>query len=159
MNKTENSLHNLYQTIIELSKYLKTPCQKQTTKRELKTAKSPINLNVNIENYLLKKPREGRAFIPKGTSNTPPLNDLSFIPIEKMIVEEEKSFTQDDDLIELPTSDLFSVDTKALKIEDIDKYTEDKTKSVRKPPRYFGLKIKKMKSNSNRKGQEKGNSK
>lgn len=77
-----------------------------------------------------------------------------------MIVEESKPFDQDEKLIELPlpaTSDLFSIDTKPIQNEDVGEYVERNTKSVKEPLRYFGLKIKKMKSNPNRKLKEKRN--
>jgi len=98
------------------------------------------------------KPREGKAFNPEGTMSNEIFNDLSFIPIEKMIVEEQIPFEQHIQLIEIPKStDLFSIDTKPLNIEDIGESVERKTKTIREPLRYYELKMKKMKPNQNRK--------
>lgn len=145
-------MHNLYQTAIKLSSQLKSPYLKQTTINELKSGENHKKLNINIENYLLRKPREGMAFIPKGTSNIRTLNDSSFIPIEKNIVE-QKHFEEDEKLIELPSSntDLFSIDTNPLQIEDIGESVERKPNTLRKPLRYYELKMKKMKPNPDRK--------
>jgi len=129
--------------------------------RELKSIEIPSRVNVNIDNYLLKKPREGRAFVPKETSNIQSLNDLSFIPIEKMVVEEQQHFELEEKLFEIPiTTDLFSIDTKPTSIEDIGESVERKTKKFREPLllRYHGLKIKKIKPNPKRKPKDKENS-
>ncbi|XP_060850557.1 uncharacterized protein LOC132929310 [Rhopalosiphum padi] len=155
LNIPESPLYNLYQTIIQLSNKFKNPNIKQIGMRELKSKDNPARLNVNIENYLLKKPREGKAFVPGEATNIQALNDLSFIPIEKMVVEKEQPFEREE-LFEIPTStDLFSIDTKPFKptdIEDIGKSVERKTKTYKKPVlRYYGLKMKKMKPNPNRK--------
>lgn len=148
----DSPLYNIYKTVIQLSIKFKNPHIKQITPKELKITNNPMKLDINIENYLLKKPREGRAFVPGGMSNSRILNDLSFIPIEKMMVEEQKPFEQDEELIEISTStDLFSVDTKPLDIEDIGISVERKTKTFREPIRYHGLKVKKMKPNPIRK--------
>jgi len=127
--------------------------------RELKSLENPSRLNVNIDNYLLKKPREGRAFVPEETSNIQSLNDLSFIPIEKMVVE-KVPFELEEKLFEIPiTTDLFSIDTKPTGVEDIGESVERKTKKFREPLlRYHGLKMKKMKPNPKRKPKEKENS-
>lgn len=146
-------MHNLCQIAINLSNQFKSPYLKQTSTNELKSEGNPIKLNINIENYLLKKPREGTAFVPKGSSNIRILNDLSFIPIENKIVE-QKHFEQDEEeLIELPssTTDLFSIDTNPLQIEDIGEFVQRKTNTLKKPLRYYELKIKKMKPNPDRK--------
>lgn len=153
----ENSLHNLYQTVIQLSKEFKSPYLKQISKRELKSIENPVKLNVIIKNYLLKKPREGKAFEPGGTLNIQKVNELSFIPIEKMIVE-QKSFEHNKEHIVIPSStDLFSIDTKPLNIEDIGESVELKTNRFTEPLRYHGLKVKKIKPNPNRKCKEKEN--
>lgn len=146
-------MHSLYQTIIQLSNKFKNPYLKQNIKKESTEVQNSIKLDFNIENYLLKKPREGRAFVPGGTSNSRVLDDLSFIPIDKMIVEEQKSYRQDEELVEISTStNLFSVDTKP--IEDIGEFVERKNKTYREPLRYYGLKMKKMKPNSDRRCRE-----
>jgi len=138
--------------VIQLSKTFRNPYLRQITKKEPKVVKNPITLNIETENYLLKKPREGKAFIPGGSSNIKTTNDLSFIPIEKMIIEEPKSWIQNEKLFEIPTSsDLFSIDTKPLNIEDIGESVERKRKSFKEPLRYYGLKMKKIKPNPNRK--------
>lgn len=136
-----------------MSNKFKSPYLKQINKQESITVENPIKSNINIENYLLMKPREGKAFNPEGTMSNKTLNDLSFIPIEKMIVEEQIPFEQHiQQLIEIPKStDLFSIDTKPLNIEDIGESVERKTKTIREPLRYYGLKMKKMKPNQNRK--------
>lgn len=145
-------MYNLYQTVIKLSKTFKNPYIKQITLEKLKTEENFIRPNINIENYLLKKPREGKAFVPGGISNIQTLNDLSFIPIEKMMVKEQKLFEQEEELIELTTStDLFSIDTKPINIEDIGIPVERQISTFREPLRYHGLKIKKIKPNPNRK--------
>ncbi|CAI6342633.1 unnamed protein product [Macrosiphum euphorbiae] len=160
INRTEISLHNLYQTIIKLSNEFRNPYIKQIGMRELKSIEIPSRVNVNIDNYLLKKPREGRAFVPEETSNIQSLIDLSFIPIEKMVVEKQQHFELEEKLFEIPiTTDLFSIDTKPTSIEDIGESVERKTKEFRKPlVRYHGLKIKKIKPNPKRKPKEKENS-
>jgi len=133
-----------------LSKKFKRPYLKQITKRELKTVENPMKLNV--KNYLLKKPREGKAFVPEGTSNIQTVNDLSFIPIEKMIIKEQKSFEHYDNPIKISTNtDLFSIDTEPLDTVDIGESVERNTNRFRKPLRYHELKIKKIKPNPNRK--------
>jgi len=138
--------------VIQLSKTFRNPYLIQITKKEPKVVKNPITLNIETENYLLKKPREGKAFIPGGSSNIKTTNDLSFIPIEKMIIEEPKSWIHNEKLFEIPTSsDLFSIDTKPLNIEDIGESVERKRKSFKEPLRYYGLKMKKIKPNPNRK--------
>lgn len=148
----DSPLYNLYKTVIQLSIKFKNPHNKQITTKELKVVDNPMKLDTHIVNYLLKKPREGTAFVPGGISNSRILNDLSFIPIEKMTVEEQKPFEQKEELIEISTStDLFSIDTKPLDIEDIGKSVERKTKTFREPLRYHGLKMKKMKPNPTRK--------
>ncbi|XP_025422669.1 uncharacterized protein LOC112692271 isoform X2 [Sipha flava] len=158
LNKKESSLHNLYHTIVQFSSKFKNPYFKQITKRESISEENPIKLNVNIENYLLKKPREGRAFVPEGTSNVRTLDDLSFIPIDKIIVKERKPYEKDEELIEVTkTTNLFSIDTKPLPIEDIGESVERKTKTYREPLRYYGLKMKKMKPNPNRRQQKEEN--
>lgn len=151
-------MYNLYQTVIKLSNKFKNPYPKQIALKKCNSVENPTKLNMNIENYLLKKPREGKAFVPGGTTNIPILNDLSFIPIEKMIVEEQKPFEQDEELIQLPTStNLFSIDTKPLNVEDIG-VSVTRQKHFKQPLRYHGLKMKKMKPNPNRKLQgEKSN--
>lgn len=143
-------MYNLYQTVIQFSKNFKNPYFKQINKQESKTIKNPIELNVNVENYLLMKPREGKAFVPDGTSKM--LDDLSFIPIEKIIFKEQKPLEQCEKLIDFPKStDLFSIHTKPLNIEDIGESVERKTISFRQTLRYHGLKMKKLKPNQNRK--------
>jgi len=154
----ENPLHNLYRTVVELSKGFKSPYVKHITRRELKSVENPIKLNITIKNYLLKKPREGKAFIPGSTLNMYTVNDLSFIPIGKMVVEEQKSFESNKEPIEIiqsTSTDLFCIDTEPLNIEDIGESVERKTKTFREPLRYHGLKIKKIKPNPNRKLNEK----
>lgn len=128
--------------------------------RELKSLENPTQLNVNIENYLLKKPREGWAFVPEESSNIQALNDVSFIAIENMIVEKQKPIEPEEELFEIPiTTDLFSIDTKPIVIEDIGESVERTTKRFREPLlRYHGLKMKKMKPNPKRKPKEKENS-
>ncbi|KAL5244548.1 hypothetical protein ACI65C_011958 [Semiaphis heraclei] len=160
VSRTESSLHNLYQTIIQLSNKFKNPYIKQIGMRELKSLENPTQLNVNIENYLLKKPREGWAFVPEESSNIQALNDVSFIAIENMIVEKQKPIEPEEELFEIPiTTDLFSIDTKPIVIEDIGESVERTTKRFREPLlRYHGLKMKKMKPNPKRKPKEKENS-
>lgn len=144
-------MHNLYLTIVQLSNKFKNPYLKQITKSESTGVANPIKLNVIIENYLLKKPREGRAFVPGSSSNIQTLNDLSFIPIDKMIVEEKRPYKQNEKLLEISTStNLFSIDTKPLPMDDIGELVERKTKTYTEPLRYYGLKMKKMKPNPNR---------
>lgn len=122
------------------------------SKQESKTTNNPIKFNLNVKNYLLMKPREGKAFVPGGTSSVKISDDLSFIPIEKIIVKEQKPFEEREKLIEIPKStDLFSIDTKPLNIEDIGESVERKTNNFREPLRYHGLKMKKLKPNQNRK--------
>lgn len=152
-------MHKLYQTIIKLSNQFKSPYIKQIGMRELKCKEIPSRLNVNVDNYLLKKPREGRAFVPEETSTIQSLNDLSFIPIEKMVVEKQH-FEHEEKLFEMPiTTDLFRIDTKPTSIEDIGESVERKTKTFREPLlRYHGLKIKKIKPNPKRNPKEKENS-
>ncbi|XP_025203674.1 uncharacterized protein LOC112600611 [Melanaphis sacchari] len=158
LSRPESPLYNLYQTIIQLSNKFKNPSIKQIGMRELKSKENPARLNVNIENYLLKKPQEGRAFVLGETSNVHALNDLSFIPIEKMAVGNQQPF-EHEELFEIPTSNnLFSIDTKPTNIEDIGESVERKTKTYKEPLlRYYGLKMKKMKPNPNRKPKAKGN--
>lgn len=151
-------MHNLYQTIIQLSSKFKNPYCKQIIKRESTSIENPIKLNFNIENNLLKKPREGRAFVPEGTSNIRTVDDLSFIPLDKMIVEEQKPYEKDEELFEVSTtSNLFSIDTKPLPIEDIGEFVKRKTKTYREPLRYYGLKMKKIKPNPDRKHKKEEN--
>lgn len=159
ISRTENSLHNLYQTIIKLSNEFKNPYIKQIGMRELKSIENPTQLNINIDNYLLKKPREGRAFVPEETSNIQALNDLSFIPIEQMVVEKQQPSEHEEELFEIPiTTDLFSIDTKPIVIEDIGESVERRTNNFREPLlRYHGLKMKKMKPNPQRKPKKKEN--
>lgn len=146
-------MHNLCQIIIQLSNKFKNPYCQQIPKKELKTVENPLKLNVDIENYLLQKPREGRAFLPRGTTNVKTFKDLSFIPIEKTIIEKQNMFKQDEEIIEKSISTaLFSIDTRPLDDEDIGISIERETKSFIKPVRYYGLKMKKRKPNSNRKG-------
>lgn len=153
LNRPASPLYNLYQTINQLSNTFKNPNIKQINMRELKSKDKPTGLIFNIENYLLKKPREGKAFVPGGTSNIQTLNDLSFIPIAKMVVQEEQPFEHEEELFEIPKStDLFSIDTKPTVIEDTGESVERKTKTYKAPLlRYHGLKMKKMKPNPNRK--------
>lgn len=148
-------MYNLYQTIINLSNIFKKPNLKQI-KKEAKTVENPLKLNFDIENYLLKKPREGKAFIPGGAvSNIQVQNDLSFIPIEKIKFEDQKLLEQDEELIEIPSStNLFIIDTKPLHLEDIGESIERRTNSFRQPLRYHDLKMKKMKPNIKRKLKE-----
>ena len=152
-------MHNLYQTIIHLSKKFKNPYIRQIGIKELKSIENST-LNIHINDYLLKKPREGKAFIPGETSNIRVLNDLSFIPIEKIVAEKQQGFEHEEKLFEIPTTtDLFSIDTKPSSIEDTGESVEHKTKTFREPLlRYYGLKMKKMKPNLKRKPQEKENS-
>lgn len=151
-------MHNLYQTIVQLSNQFKNPYLKHATIKESKAVKNSTNLNICIENYLLKKPREGRAFIPKDASNNKTLNDLSFIPIEKMIIKNQKPHEQKEELFEIPTSNnLFNIDTAPLRKEDIGKFVERRTQTIKQPLRYYGLNIKKMKPNSNRKFKKEDN--
>lgn len=148
----DSPLYNLFKIVKQLSIKFKNPHIKQVTSKELKDADNTIKLDTNTENYLLKKPREGRAFVPGGISNSRSFNELSFLPIEKMIVEEPNPFEQDEELFEIPTStDLFSIDTKPLDVEDIGESIERKPNTFRKPLRYHGLKVKKMKPNPMRK--------
>lgn len=134
-----------------MSNQFKNPYLKQIT-REPKTVTNFTNIKIDIKNYLLKKPREGKAFLPEGASNIRTMNDLSFIPIGKMIVEEQKPFKQNEELFEMSTStNLFIVDTKPLHIEDMGEPLERKTKTLKEPIRYYGLKIKKIKPNLSRK--------
>lgn len=148
-------MYNLYQTVIKLSKTFKNPYLKQLTLDKLKPIENFTKPNTNIENYLLKKPREGRAFVPGDISNIQTLNDLSFIPIEKMIVKEHKLFEPDEELIELPIStDLFSIDTKSMNIENMGTPVKRQITTFREPLRYHGLKMKKLKPNPNRKHKE-----
>lgn len=137
-----------------MSDKFKNPYIKQIETKELNSIENPTRLNINIENYLLKKPREGRAFVPRDTSNIRVLNDLSFIPIEKMIVEKQPY--EHEVLFEIPTyTDLFSIDTKPIEIEDTGESVERKTKKFGQPLRYHGLTMKKMKPNPKRKPKEK----
>ncbi|VVC39357.1 50S ribosomal protein L30e-like,Ribosomal protein L7Ae/L30e/S12e/Gadd45 [Cinara cedri] len=155
LNNTESSLHNLYQIVIQLSNKFKNPYHQQIPKKVLQIAENHLELNLDIENYLLKKPREGKAFVPGGITNIKPSNDLSFIPINKMIVNEQEPFEQDEELIENSLStDLFSIDTKPLCNEDLEVSVKRKTKPFEEPLRYYGLKIKKLKPNNNRKGKK-----
>lgn len=127
--------------------------------KEVKTVKNPLKLKVDVENYLLKKPREGKAYVPGGvTSNIQVQNDLSFIPIENVKFEDQKLIEEDEELIEIPSSsNLFSIDTRPLQLEDIGESVERRTKPFRQPLRYHELKMKKMKPNTNRKLKEDGN--
>lgn len=155
----DSPLYNLYKIVTQFSNKFKNPHIKPIFSKELKVEDNPNKLDFPIENYLLKKPREGRAFMPGGILNCQKLNDLSFIPIEKMIVEEQKSYEQDEELIEISTStDLFSIDTKPLDAEDIGESVERKTKTFKEPLRYYGLKVKKMKPNPKRKLKKEENS-
>lgn len=142
--------------IIQFSSKFKNPYLQKIPKKIIKTVENPLNLNVEIENYLLKKPREGRAFLPGNSTNIKIFKDLSFMPIEKMIVDKQKPLERDEEFIENSiTTELFSIYTKPLCNEDIGVSMERKTKSIIEPMRYFGLKIKKMKPNSDRKGKKK----
>lgn len=143
-------MHNLYQIIFQLSNKFKNPYAQKIPKKKLKIVENPLKLNANIENYLLQKPREGSAFLPKGEKNVKTFNDLSFIPIEKTIIEKQNLIKQE--IIEKSVSTaLYSIDTRPLDDEDIGTSIERETKSFIKPVRYYGLKMKKMKPNFNRK--------
>lgn len=153
----ESSFYNLYQTVLQFSNQFKNPYLKQIT-REPKSVTNFTSKKIDIKNYLLKRPIEGRAFLPEGASNNRTMNDLSFIPIEKMIVEEPKPFKQNEELFEISKStNLFIVDTKPLHIEDMGEPLERKTKTLKNPLRYYGLKIKKIKPNPSRKNKNEEN--
>lgn len=152
MNETNSALRNLCQTIIQFSSQFRNPYLNQTIIREPKAVAKQLVLNVDLKDYLLKKPKNGRAFTPEGVSNITTINDLSFIPIEKMVVEEQMPYKHSEKLFEIPTSKIeFSIDTKPLDINDIGESVERKAKSSKEPMRYYGLKMKKMKPNSKRK--------
>lgn len=143
--------------MVQLSNKFKNPYVKQI-KREPKTGENSSNIKIDIENHLLKKPREGRAFLPGGTSNIRTINELLFIPLEKMTVKEQNLPKQNEELFEIATTtNLFSIDTIPLHIEDIGEPLQRKSKNLQEPLRYYGLKIKKMKPNLNRKTKKEEN--
>ncbi|XP_050537497.1 uncharacterized protein LOC126903367 [Daktulosphaira vitifoliae] len=153
LNVKDHPLYQLYLIIDELAKNYKTPYPNKLINRESKTILKKKVISVDVKNFLLKKPREGRAFVPDNLLSVEKSNDLLFIPIQNSLrLENQMESDYNEKLIDIPPKDLFSVDTTPTIIEeDVGEEVKHTINTNRKPMRYFGLKIKKMKPDTNRK--------
>ncbi|XP_050425671.1 uncharacterized protein LOC126836375 isoform X2 [Adelges cooleyi] len=145
----DNPLQRLSQIIIEFSKQFKHPYPNKIINKEQKTVKKRSKIHINVDDYLLKKPRVGRAFVPRTISSQQELSDPSFILIGKTCQEMQIDRGKGEFL----SKDLLCIDTNPT--EDMGEVVKRETKDCKQPLRYFALNMKKVKPNPDRKSKVK----